>query len=296
MFNKSFKIKFYIFLFFSLLIFAEGFLHSFSRPLAYYFLQECINFYYVFQECLNYKLIYDNEGKNIGIIWLELFHYKYHSGLSGFNNYIWNENGLIELLQVFFLILSIYILFKFLIQLKNIKYRSIKLLLYLYTIFLCFFFLEEISWGQHFFNWQSPEFFMNFNSQNETNIHNINSFFNEFPRLILSIYCGLSFLIVRYVKIDHIKNILFPSKNLKYISYFFILLFIPNFILEKFFSELNNSSDLFIGRFATQHIYEIISFNFIKFSEYEELIFCYYIYCHALFLKEINFNKQVKNN
>jgi len=287
--NKSFKVKFYIFLFFSLLIFAEGFLYSFSRPLAHYFLQECINFYYVFQECLNYKLIYDNEGKNIGIIWLELFNYKYHSGLSGFNTYIWNENGLIELLQVFFLILSIYILFKFLIQSKNIKYRSINLFLYLYTIFLCFFFLEEISWGQHFFNWQSPEFFMNFNSQNETNIHNINSFFNEFPRLILSIYCGLSFLIVRYVKIDHIKSILFPSKNLKYISYFFILLFVPNFILEKIFSELNSSTDLFIGSFATQHIYQIISFNFIKFSEYEELIFCYYIYCHALFLKENKF-------
>ncbi len=32
---------------------------------------------------------------------------------------------------------------------------------------------EEISWGQHYFGWDTPELFGNLNRQNETNIHNI---------------------------------------------------------------------------------------------------------------------------
>lgn len=293
--NNNFKYRFYIFLIFSFIIFVEGFFHMFSRPLSYYIIGECVNSYYVFQECLNYKLIYDNEGKNIGVIWLVLVNYKYHSGLNGYNPYIWNENGIVEILQVIFLLFSIYILSKSIKKLRHIKLISIKFYLYLYLAFTCLFFLEEISWGQHFFKWQSPEFFINFNSQKETNIHNISSIFNEFPRLILSIYCGLSFIIFRYIKINQIKIIFFPSKNLMYISFLFILLFVPNFILDKFFPHLNNSSGLLIGHFTTQHIYQMISFNFIKFSEYEELIFCYYIYCHSLYLKEINVNELDKN-
>ena len=137
--HKRFKLKFYFFLIFTSIIFVEGFFHMFSRPLSYYILQECLNSYYVFQECFDYKLIYDNEGKNIGITWLELFNYKYHSGLVGFNPYIWNENGLIELLQVTILIVSITVLFKLI---KIIKYRKNLLLsffIYAYLFFLCFF-------------------------------------------------------------------------------------------------------------------------------------------------------------
>jgi len=35
---------------------------------------------------------------------------------------------------------------------------------------------EEISWGQRIFNLQSPDFFINHNLQNETNIHNLKIF------------------------------------------------------------------------------------------------------------------------
>ena len=33
--------------------------------------------------------------------------------------------------------------------------------------------MEEISWGQMVFNWQSPDWFMGSNSQQETSLHNI---------------------------------------------------------------------------------------------------------------------------
>jgi hypothetical protein len=34
-------------------------------------------------------------------------------------------------------------------------------------------FMEEISWGQHLFQWESPEFFVEHNKQAETNLHNL---------------------------------------------------------------------------------------------------------------------------
>jgi hypothetical protein len=40
---------------------------------------------------------------------------------------------------------------------------------------------EEISWGQRIFSWDTPQFLMEVNDQNETNIHNINKKF--FDRL-----------------------------------------------------------------------------------------------------------------
>ncbi len=46
---------------------------------------------------------------------------------------------------------------------------------FLMTALLCLvFFGEEISWGQHWAGWQSPEIFEQHNRQQETNIHNLN--------------------------------------------------------------------------------------------------------------------------
>lgn len=46
---------------------------------------------------------------------------------------------------------------------------------------------EEISWGQQFLKWQTPDFWNGVNDQQETNIHNTSSWFDQKPRLILMI-------------------------------------------------------------------------------------------------------------
>ncbi len=46
---------------------------------------------------------------------------------------------------------------------------------------------EEISWGQHLLSWGTPEYFQKLNDQNETNIHNMSSWFDQKPRLLLEI-------------------------------------------------------------------------------------------------------------
>lgn len=43
---------------------------------------------------------------------------------------------------------------------------------------------EEHSWGQHFFNWGTPEYWAEINRQQETNLHNTSAWFNQRPKLV----------------------------------------------------------------------------------------------------------------
>jgi hypothetical protein len=54
--------------------------------------------------------------------------------------------------------------------------------------FTCFYTAgEEMSWGQHFLQWKTPEYWTALNRQDETNLHNVSAWFNQRPRLILEI-------------------------------------------------------------------------------------------------------------
>jgi len=46
---------------------------------------------------------------------------------------------------------------------------------------------EEISWGQHFMAWTTPEFWAAVNDQQETNLHNTTSWLDQKPRLLLEL-------------------------------------------------------------------------------------------------------------
>lgn len=45
---------------------------------------------------------------------------------------------------------------------------------------------EEHSWGQHFFNWHTPDYWRALNAQNETNLHNMSDLFGKLPRTFLT--------------------------------------------------------------------------------------------------------------
>ncbi len=59
---------------------------------------------------------------------------------------------------------------------------------------------EELSWGQHLFGWTTPESLLSVNDQGETNLHNISSWFDQKPRLLLELfvlYGGIIRVLVR---------------------------------------------------------------------------------------------------
>lgn len=47
---------------------------------------------------------------------------------------------------------------------------------------------EEVSWGQHWFGWGTPELIARLNDQDETNLHNMSSWFDQKPRLLLELW------------------------------------------------------------------------------------------------------------
>jgi len=74
-----------------------------------------------------------------------------------------------------------------------------------FGLFLMTFFVfgEEISWGQRIFNIQSGEFFKEFNTQDETNLHNLKFKGVSINRLVFSkivtIAMGIYFLVLPFV-------------------------------------------------------------------------------------------------
>lgn len=98
------------------------------------------------------------------------------------------QEGFLEVLEESMLIMSSIILFFAALKAP----RKIGLRLFLIAIVLFLMFGEEISWGQRFFKFGSPEFFAENNYQGEMNLHN---FFNPIYDLIYKTF-GITFFVV----------------------------------------------------------------------------------------------------
>tara|TARA_B110000037_G_scaffold215040_1_gene271850 strand:- start:291 stop:1079 length:789 start_codon:yes stop_codon:yes gene_type:complete len=246
---------------------------------------------------LNFKILFSLFILLIIFLLLEGVYYFYYNNImevlgilpyqakSGFNQIIWKESGLVEYLQVFFLLVTIFFISLF-IKKEYFKLKSLeKLLIFFYFLGVNYYFLEEISYGQHIFGWQSSGFFLEINSQDETNIHNISSIFNELPRNLLFVWCALTFLWIGRIsfKNNFLQKFVFPDIKLKYISYLILFFFIPDFLIDKLALAPEtlaiDNKDIFLNTF-----FHLISFNFIRLSELEELLFNFYILNHSFYL------------
>lgn len=64
-------------------------------------------------------------------------------------------------------------------------------------VLACIYFAgEEASWGQHYFRWGAPEVLRGLNDQNETNLHNIGTWFDQKPRTLVELWIVFAGLIV----------------------------------------------------------------------------------------------------
>jgi hypothetical protein len=64
-------------------------------------------------------------------------------------------------------------------------------------VLACIYFAgEEISWGQHLLGWGTPEYIAGLNDQGETNLHNMSSWFDQKPRLLLELWVLIGGIIV----------------------------------------------------------------------------------------------------
>lgn len=78
--------------------------------------------------------------------------------------------------------------------------KSIRWWLLLYVVAVLFFLGEDQNWGQYYreryFGYEVPEYFLENNKERETNLHNMNSWFNEKPRILVTIWVFIAGLAV----------------------------------------------------------------------------------------------------
>jgi len=254
-----------------------------------------IFFFIIFFIVLLYSFDY-NLGFHINKQFPSIYIYTNGTVYEGWDPKIWNENGLVETMQAIILFFTICYLLFFLSKLKNENYPTIKIFLILEILGLSYFFLEEISYGQHIIGYNTPDYFLDLNNQKEFNFHNISNLFNELPKSLVYIWCGLAipFMTLFKPKIKKIYYVIInPNNKLIKISIILLVFTIPNLIVSKFdlidysLLHLDNRPGYNLQMFFTV----VLSFNFFRISELNEFIFSYYFLWHSIFLKKNILNK-----
>ncbi len=114
----------------------------------------------------------------------------YYKNIPAYRSYV-GEDRIVEWLTAIALFICFIISIKRFFQLISLRSFRFLLFLILFSFMFLFGVGEEISWGQRIFDVQSPDFFLTYNSQNETNIHNL--IFNNIRinKLIFSFLLGI---------------------------------------------------------------------------------------------------------
>lgn len=254
--NLSYRIANYILLFFILVLL----IYSFDYSFGYYFKK----------------------------FFPDIYFFTFGPEIGGLDPKIWQENGLIENLQAILLIIAIINLVVLLINRNKFGNKIIYNLVILNFLGLVYYLGEEISWGQHFLKFSSNNFFLQFNKQSETNIHNISNLFNELPRAIVFIWCSLIIFFYKKINLNKdLKIFICPNESIKKISLLILLISLP-YLLDSNFN-ISSFNGLLIKE-KTQYDYGellkiIFTLKFIRFSELQELLFSYYFFWHAIFLR-----------
>lgn len=116
--------------------------------------------------------------------------------------------------------------------------------------------LEELSWGQKIFKWESPLLFLEINAQGETNLHNTYGANMHLLFMAIGLYGGLGWIVKKYVK-SQISDLFIPDWHFS-IFFFqvFLFYFYYDFIRPVFFI-INNEQELFEF---------VLAFGFLFFS------------------------------
>jgi hypothetical protein len=83
---------------------------------------------------------------------------------------LYREYGLVENLTALFLAIALGLFLRTAVHAQGLLHRCWLILLALGSLL---FLGEEISWGQHYFHWVTPEDLKTLNRQGETNLHNM---------------------------------------------------------------------------------------------------------------------------
>ena len=159
-------------------------------------------------------------NKELFIIGYIVFVFLFYTStmIIGFQNetlfrFLIREDGPYETLSAFFYFVSVllffYLFWKYPIDIKRKKSHFKRNIFYLFlSVILLFVFLEELSWGQRIFQFETPTHLRELNIQNSTNIHNLKWFHYIIHRV------AIGTLMIYFVIIPLLNMLIVPFRSL----------------------------------------------------------------------------------
>lgn len=110
--------------------------------------------------------------------------------------FIFGELGVIENITVIVLLFALVVAIKSYAYLRTFEFPIFKIWITLLTLGCFYYAGEELSWGQHWIGWATPETWQDINDQGETNLHNTSAILDQVPRTILTLAAVVGGIIV----------------------------------------------------------------------------------------------------
>ena len=122
--------------------------------------------------------------------------------------------------------------------------------LLLWTLACIYFAGEEVSWGQWYFQWETPDRISEINDQNETNFHNMSTWLDQKPRTLVELWiflAGMAYPLFRLLfnkQLTGWKQWFFPVKAMVSSGMFYTLVRFAGWSDDLEFAEMVGSSEL----------------------------------------------------
>ena len=124
------------------------------------------------------------------------------------------EGGLVELATPLMLVPAVCYGVLAVGHIRVLPARWLGVWILLVTLASFYFAGEEVSWGQQIFHWETPESIGALNDQNETNLHNMSSWFDQKPRILLELWVLIGGVFVPLLY--RLKSIRLQSSDWRY--------------------------------------------------------------------------------
>jgi len=131
---------------------------------------------------------------------------------------------------------------------------------------------EKVSWGQWIFYWDTPEHWAALNDQNETNLHNTSSWFDQKPQILLQIGVLVGGIIIPLLKIFNPAklpekfNAIYGDYQLLPTALIALSLKITDTLCDafhlKFFWRISEVLELYLFYFVALYLYTMIRKHF----------------------------------
>lgn len=172
---------------------------------------------------------------------------------------IMSENGPVELAQWIVVTLAVVVAFATLFKVNPKKDPFLFAWVLIAGLACVYISGEEVSWGQHFLNWDTPSYWATVNDQQETNLHNTTSWLDQKPRLILMVGIvlgGIVFPLLQKFKPGTLPekfNIIYPSAALMPVA----VLTIAPYLVDKLvniFERVSEVQELYMYYFVLLYL------------------------------------------